>query len=372
MDIFEYVKNERRKFSRKAFSILDSIVLSKLAYLKFENVIPEEGIILKDTFKAEYYDDMLENLPHKEEFTKLYTFAVLSPRFRDIRLKYYSADNDPEAIKQFAAITFILGDKIYIAFRGTDTSVVGWKENFHMTFEYPIESQKQAVKYLTDVFNKENKKMLVGGHSKGGNLAVFAAINAKSEIQKDILKVYSFDGPGFPNEVYSSVEYKAIRNKITKIVPKESLIGLLFEKDKFLICKSNEKGALQHEPMFWRVNEGDLVYLKSLAKSSVNFNNIMMKWMETATIEERELFVDTLFSLIKEENVPNLYSKLVLIQNTPGFIRGYNKLDSDRKEFMSGTFKNLINIIVGKEEKEKEKDKDIKENKNKDNKDSKI
>ena len=361
MDIFEYLKNERRSFSQKAFSIVDSIILTKLSYLKFDNIIPKDGIILKDTFKAEYYDNILDVLGHKEEFTKLYTLVVLSPRFRDIRLKYYIVDNDPKAIKQFSAITFLIGDKVYIAYRGTDTTVLGWKENFHMTYEYPIESQKQAVQYLTNVYKKEKKKMLVGGHSKGGNLAIYATINAKANIQKNIIKAYSFDGPGFPEEVYLSREYKAIRNKIIKVVPQESLIGLMFEKDKYLICKSNEKGSLQHEPFYWRVKDGDLVYLKTLAKSSVSFNSVLMKWLESATVEERELFVDTLFSMIKAEHVPNLYSKLVVIQNTPKFIRGYNKLDPDRKEFMSGIFKNLINTIVGKEE-EKETNK-RKENK---------
>lgn len=355
MDIFDYLKNEKRTFSQKAFSVVDSIVLSKLVYLKFDNVLPKDGMKLKDTFKAEYYEGILDVMTHKEDFTQLYTLAVLSPRFRDIVLKYYVADSDAKAIKQFAAITFILGDKIYVAFRGTDTSVLGWKENFHMTFTYPIESQRQATKYLQNVYSKEKKKMLVGGHSKGGNLAVYSAITAEPETKKDILRIYSLDGPGFPDEVFESKEYKEIRNKIVKILPQESFIGIMFEKDKYLVCKSNQKGLLQHEPFHWQIKDGELQYLKTISKASINFSRVMYKWLESATIEERELFIDTLFSMVQQDKMPNLYSKLAIIQETPKLIKRYNKLEPDRKEFISTIFKNLFNIVVGKDEKEAKK-----------------
>ncbi len=376
MDILEYVKNERRTFSQKAFSILDSMVLSTLTYIKFDNIIPEEGILLKDTFKAENFDTMLKLLPRREEYEKLYILMVLSPRYRDIRLKHYLVDNDHKKIKQFSAITFILGDKIYVAYRGTDNTILGWNENFHMTYEYPVESQKQAVKYLAKVYSMEKKKILLGGHSKGGNLALYAAINSDITIQKNIIKAYSFDGPGFPEEVYKSKEYKAIRDKIVKVVPQESIIGLLFEKDTVLVCKSAEKGVLQHDLFFWKVKDNDLIYLKALSKSSLNFNKAIMKWLESATIEERELFVSTLFSLLKNEKIVNFHDDLSLIHKTPDLIKAYNKLDSERKEFMIGIFKKLIPIIIeikdeGKSKRIKKvgnKEKEVKEEANKENK----
>lgn len=360
MDIFEYVKNERRSFTQKAFSILDSMVLSALSYLQFDKIVPKEGILLKDTFKAENFDNMLKFLPRKGDYEKLYTLIVLSPRFRDIRLKYYVEENDSKTVKQFSAITFILGDKIYVAYRGTDNTILGWNEDFNMTYEYPIESQKQAAKYLTKIYSKEKKKMLVGGHSKGGNLAFYAAMNVKTDIQENIIKVYSFDGPGFPAEVYKSREYEAIRSKIIKVVPEESIIGVLFEKDKLLVCKSDERGPLQHDMFFWKVKDSDLIYLKKLSKFSVNFNKVMMKWLDSATIEERELFVSTMFSLIKEEKIINFHNELILVQKTPDLIKRYNKLDPERKEFMSGIFKNLITIIVGMKEEDNAKEKEIK------------
>ncbi len=356
MDIFDYIKKERRTFARKKFNILDSIVLSKMSYLKFEGMIPKEGILLKDLFKAEYFDDIFKNIPHNEEFTKLFTLAVLSPRYRDIKLKYYVDDKDIEAVKQFAAVSFIFDDKVYVSYRGTDSSIIAWHENFQMTFTYPIEAQKQAEKYLEKVYKKERKKLIVGGHSKGGNLAIYAAFNASDNIKKKIINIYSLDGPGFPDGVYVSDKYKSIRKKIIKVIPKESIIGIMFEQDEVLVCKSIEKGILQHEPMFWEIKDDDLVYLKHVSKSSVNFNNIMVKWIETATIEERELFVNTLFSLIESGEVPNLYSKLTLIQKTPKFIKSYSKLEPDRKEFISNTFRNLFKVILGRED-----DKEVKE-----------
>ena len=352
MDIFEYLKNERRTFSEKGFSVLDGIVLSKLVYLKFDGIIPKEGIVLKDTFKAEYYFDILDVFGHKEKFEKLYTLMVLSPRFRDIKLKYFVNDSDEKAVKQFAAITYILGDKIFIAFRGTDISIIGWKENFQMTYTYPIESQKEAKKYVEEVFKKEKKKMLIGGHSKGGNLSIYSAINVDKKIQKEILKIYSLDGPGFPDEVFESKEYKNIQKKIIKVIPRDSLIGIMFEKDKYLVCKSLEKGALQHEPFFWQVKDGDLVYFKTVSRASTNFNNVMKKWFDSATPEEREAFVEIMFSIVKNDHVPNLYSKFAILQETPKFIQGYNRLEPEKKELVSSIFKNLANIIVGRDDKD--------------------
>ena len=349
MDIFTYLKEERRTFSQKGFSILDTIVFSKLVYLKFDDIIPEEGIKIKDIFKAEYYDKLLDLHVFKEEYTKLLTLVVLSPRFRDIEMKYFVKDSNLKEVKQFSAITFCVKDKIVIAYRGTDSTVLGWKENFNMTYTYPIPSQEEALKYINEIYNKEKKKMIVLGHSKGGNLAVYSVINADKEIQKNIVKVYSLDGPGFPDEIFETKMYKNIKDKIVKIVPQESVVGVFLEKDKYLVCKSNEKGLMQHEPFFWKVKDKDLVYLKNISQASITYSKVIRTWIESATIEERELFVDTLFSFAETDKTPNLYSKFKMLQETPKFIHRYNKLEPDRKELMSKVFKNLVHIIIGRE-----------------------
>lgn len=360
MDIFEYLKNEIRTFSEKPFSVLDSIVLSKLAYLKFDEIVPKEGIILADTFKAEYYYKILNILAHEEEFKNLYILAVLNPRFRDIKIKYPIVDSDPKNTKQFAAVTFILGDKMFIAYRGTDTSTLSWKENFQMTYEYPVESQKEAVKYLKNVYLKEKRKMLIGGHSKGGNLSIYASINIDPEIQKEIVKIYSLDGSGFPDEVFESKEYKNVSKKILKIVPYNTLLGITFQKDNYLVCKSNVKGIWEHEPMFWQVKDNDLVYLKSVSKQAGNFANVITKWFEISTIEERKLLADTLFSLYTKEQIPNMESKTELIQVTTKFIQNYANLGSDKKELILNVAKSFANIVIGRNEKENNKKINIK------------
>lgn len=352
MDIFEYLKNETRTFSKKAFSILDAIVLSKLSYLKFDQIVPKEGITLAETFKAEYYYKILDLLSHEEEFKNLYTLCVLNPRFRDIKIKYPVVDSDPKNTKLFAAVTFILGDKMFIAYRGTDTSTLSWKENFQMTYAYPVESQKEAVKYLKNVYLKEKRKMLIGGHSKGGNLSIYASTNIESEIQKEIVRIYSLDGSGFPDEVFESQEYKNISKKIIKIVPKNTLLGITFEKDKYLVCKSNVKGIWEHEPMYWQVKNDNLVYLKSVSKQSINFAKVITKWFEISTVEERKLLADTLFSLYTKDQVPNMNSKTELIQQATKFIQNYANLESDKKELILNVAKSFANIVIGRDEKE--------------------
>lgn len=349
MDIFDYLKEERRTFAKKKFSVLDSIVLSKLAYLNYDKIIPKEGIKLKDIFKLEYFDDLLNVLVLKEKYEQLLISAVLNPRYRDITLKHFVSDSSLKEVKQFSAITYIIDDKAVVAYRGTDSTIVGWKENFNMTYEYPIPSQAEALKYLEDVYSKEKKKIIIVGHSKGGNLGTYAGINASDKTKKDILKIYSLDGPGFPEEVFTSKEYLKSKNKIVKILPKESIVGIYLEDGEYLVVKSNVNGIMQHEPMFWDIKDSDLVYYKHLAPSSISFGKIMRKWINSATKEERELFVDTLFTLVDANDKVNLFSKLKIIQKTPQYIHRYNALEPERKEFMAKVFKNLFNIIIDSE-----------------------
>ena len=201
--------------------------------------------------------------------------------------------------------------------------------------------------------------MLIGGHSKGGNLSIYASINIDPKY-KEIVKIYSLDGSGFPDEVFESKEYKNVSKKILKIVPYNTLLGITFQKDNYLVCKSNVKGIWEHEPMFWQVKDNDLVYLKSVSKQAGNFANVITKWFEISTIEERKLLADTLFSLDPKDQIPNMESKTELIQVTTKFIQNYANLGSDKKELILNVAKSFANIVIGRNEKENNKKINIK------------
>ena len=152
-----------------------------------------------------------------------------SPRWRNLRVGAYVDEFDAETTKQFSACVFELGNgTLYVAFRGTDSSIVGWKEDFMMAFRRPVASQEAAACYLTELADHWAGPIMVGGHSKGGNLAIYAAMNADAKVQNRIRHIYSLDGPGFPSEIVTSPAYRRIQPKVTKIMPTIDELGTIF------------------------------------------------------------------------------------------------------------------------------------------------
>ncbi len=309
-NIIDYVKwRGDLTFERDSFNEVDNLIFSMLAYLKLDEIVSSEigknAVTLVDV--ARRYKSLF-NYVKPEEYTQFFRqipellqLAAESVRFRDVKFSGYINRIDHELSKQFSAITFSLNEgQHFIAFRGTDDTLAGWKEDLQMTFLNEVPAQRDAVSYFNEVSSKLIGYFYLGGHSKGGNLAVYAATKSDEAIQDRIISIYNNDGPGFQSEVIESAGYQNIKNKIKTMVPKSSVIGLLLEhNEEFKIVASKSASLLQHNAFMWDVLGTSFVFEKGLSKSSIAINEATQAWLRQLTMEERKEFVDALFEIIQ-------------------------------------------------------------------------
>ncbi|GMO28758.1 MAG: DUF2974 domain-containing protein [Termitinemataceae bacterium] len=341
-------------FAKQRFNPLDNIVFSMLSYLQFDNIVKpdfdkknhvtlEEAIqeMEKRFYNDPYYFDYPVGLT---EYQHDFVYALSgAARYKNTRLSAYINLYDKEREAQFSAITFFPeGSPAYIAFRGTDSTLIGWKEDFNMALENVIPAQMEAKKYLQNAACFIHKNFYTGGHSKGGNLAVYAASECGHKIQKRIITVYNNDGPGFAAGFLQKEGYRMIQDRIEAYLPESSLFGLLFEHDyKLNIVKSNAGGIAQHAPYTWLVKPDNFVYAECLNPKAVNFNKTIMSWIYGMEIPEREHFIETLYSAVTQANINSVPEFIEnWLKNTAQIFSSIIKLDADSK-------KNLVQSIVG-------------------------
>ena len=199
-NMLDYARRELETFSRRGLCAVDSLILSWMAYLRIPADADEvvagirgwDGVRLADLHRAEYFGDYFAGMWSEEDGLRLLAAAAASPRLRDVRVVGHVESTDVRAEKQFAAVTFRLTDDLsYVAFRGTDSTLVGWKEDFNLSFRCPVPSQVAAARYLADVAGRLDGEFVVGGHSKGGNLAVYAAASVPADVGERITRVFS-------------------------------------------------------------------------------------------------------------------------------------------------------------------------------------
>ena len=287
-DIFDYLKwRGDLSFSIIPFNEIDNLICSRISYFPLE-------LILKKNEKITLGNLYMTLLNHKKALKKeedLELLRLLSISKRDTNLKEE---------KQFAAVTIELPeDYLYISFRGTDNTFIGWKEDFNMTFLDTIPSRESAAKYLNKLHVDIKTKLYVGGHSKGGNLAVYASMKSSINIKRKIITIFNNDGPGFLEDVIESPEYKLIENKIKTFIPQSSVVGrLLNSNNVFQVIKSDEIFLLQHDLFSWKLECDHFEYLDNVNENSDFVKEVMNEWLAQMTIEERENFADILYKIL--------------------------------------------------------------------------
>lgn len=287
---------------------------------------------------------MLKGTTLPDSFEKFVYELAASPRFRNVKIKHFVNINDKDIEKQFAAITFILNDDYsYIAFRGTDDSFNGWKEDFNMAFKCPVPSQEEALQYVEAVYNKLTPKIYLGGHSKGGNLAVYTLIKANKSLQDKIEYVFSHDGPGFRAEVIESEEFKKIKPKIKKTLPQSSIIGMLLQtQENYKIVNSDAFFIMQHEPFSWQVKNGDFDYTENLSGGARYTNTTINKWINSMNDAKREKFVNQMFKALYATNETTFTSLAEnWRKNLPIIMGELRNLDEETKEIMYSIIREL-------------------------------
>ncbi len=344
-NIIDYAREEQRSFEELPFNEVDALILAQLAYEDIPRLVPalDDERNMYGTFRGRMHhfpmdrhnlrqsakallrapfsaitlkqmdevlhggaDSACQHQVHAVNFTDpaiMHSFVrtvAANPRFSGLRVGAFAERFNTDEQTQTAALTFLLPDgTLVLSFRGTDDSLVGWKEDFNMAFQYPVPAQRMAADYICAVAKLWPGDMILTGHSKGGNSAVYAAMNAPAKIRKRIAAVYSLDGPGFPEHVVTSEPYLSTVSKVHKIVPDSSIIGMVLETpEPCVVVKADCEGLMQHFAFAWQVDGDAFVRVDDIAPSSHEFNSSFNRWMTSLSREEREHAVDALFQVI--------------------------------------------------------------------------
>ena len=232
---------------------------------------------------------------------RLASAVAASPRFRDVRIFGYVMQLDDVTQMQFSAMSFgISPHETYVAFRGTDNTIVGWKENLNMAFQVQVPSQAHALGYFERVASRVPGTLWTGGHSKGGNLAIYVGMTCKPEVRERLACCFSHDGPGFTTTMLADLDASATTVPVDKTVPKSSIFGMLFdsgEQDAYVV-RSTSSGFAQHDPLSWEVDDCDFVIEERLGRTASYVDTSLNAWIARATLAERQRFVEAVFSIM--------------------------------------------------------------------------
>ena len=339
-------------FGRDPFNLVDNLIFSWLAYVDFTDCVPLLGdagtVTLGQACETFFRLHDEEQLSADKSFVSSAPYVLREcakqPRFRHIRLGSWQKVYDEERQTQFAAVTFLLPDGTwYAAFQGTDDTIIGWKENFNMSFLTPVPAQKKAAEYLDSLVIPKTVRLRVGGHSKGGNLACYGALHAQERVRDRIVHIYDNDGPGFENQAESAKAAEKIAGRIIKIVPQYSIIGFLMENTgSCRIVKSSGVRIMQHDATTWQVMGTDFQYADDLDENAKIWNAAINKWCYSYDRSERQKFVDAVFELVTASGASTLTDiNTAFFKSAGASFRKLADLSPDKKRSVLTTFASL-------------------------------
>lgn len=313
-NIIDYIKKYGDcEYSELPFNDVDSLILSQFSYLKFDGLVPQVGqnlppITIANLSKMPDVDNLFSDERYAKVNRSFFEALATHRRFSFIRLNYYINLVDEKWEMQFSAITCLLpNDHVHVVFRGTDESIIGWKEDLNMAFMSSIPAQEKALDYLNYVSALIEGDFTVGGHSKGGNLAVYAAMMCSSDIRERITEIHSHDGPGFSRKVIRGDEFERIRQKVRKFVPHSSIVGMLLQtQEDYEIVACRNFGLLQHDPFNWIVEGCDFVKRDDLTEHIMLGNDSINAWAQSMSDEELMAFADQLYDVFERAQITDL------------------------------------------------------------------
>ncbi len=318
---------------------VDTLLLSTLSYVRLDGVLSPDP-------KAEPVRlcDLAEQLAARGEGGKneaLLFAAAKSARFGALRLFAAQSELSEADGIQFAAFSLLLpGQQMYVCFRGTDDTLIGWREDLRMSYECPVPAQLRAAQYLREVAAAYPlRRIFVGGHSKGGNLAMYAAVSVGPDVRERIRRVFNHDGPGFCDDTLATATYRELRERIDTYVPASSIVGVLLEHDTdYRIVKSDAKGLAQHDPFSWQVLGADFEYAGERTAFGVRTEAIVDRFINSFSPERKRLFTEALFTVLEATEQQTLSgivaNKGKSIKNA---LRGFANLDEPVRDMLIET-----------------------------------
>ncbi|MFP1676681.1 Mbeg1-like protein [Gardnerella sp. Marseille-Q9691] len=361
-NVIDLLRNDFSTFAQRKFNAVDSLILCELSYINMPTSVPKycdnpkniSTVSINELLRIEDYSSMFSSgSPKVDKFRRKLLLAVASsPRYRGIRvgeyLERFDESNIDESLEQqFAGVTFDLSNcegidnphTLVVAYRGTDNTLVGWKEDFNMAFRCPVPAQESAAEYLTSVaqryskrysnknfFNKlfanklfarfsksfvdsqNNPNIIVVGHSKGGNMAAYAAMRLDATSQKLgnlVSKIYSMDGPGFACDVVDTSVFANVSSRIEKVVPQSAFIGLIMDTGvPYKVTVADSIGLMQHFGMYWQIKDGDFDYCDCVTPRALAVSKAANEWMMNLPFEERKRRIDSVYSIFSSLGYP--------------------------------------------------------------------
>jgi hypothetical protein len=343
-------------FLASPFNPVDNVVFCQQSYIPFNNIVP--GPDEKDMITISQAANLFEKKEKQKRATSDLTSIIMfkedplllkamgsSSRFGNCKLFGYVNHIDTSHEVQFSAISVLFENgSCFVTFRGTDFSFTGWKEDFNMSFKEVIPAQIEAVEYLQKIASMVKGPLLLGGHSKGGNLAVYAASFCGKKIQKRITAIYANDAPGFHDNVIKSEGFAEIKNRIHSFIPQTSVVGMLLEHGcDYTVIKSSQNGLAQHLLYSWEVMRNNLIKLDTVDTSSRFVNRTVKDWISNLDNEQREQFCNILFSIIhasQASSLPDLENDW--FNALRRMLRFLNHIDDPKKLLIKKTLKELI------------------------------
>ena len=354
------------------FNEVDNLILSELSYVDFTGIVPDvahgSGIALRDAaecFFSRFPDgepiDMGVLIP--DAIPDMLRKMAGSIRFGSMKLSCFTSHLDVVKGEQFAALTIETGDHaVYCAFRGTDDTLAGWREDLELACMPEVPAQKLAVAYTAAVAKRfPRKKLRLGGHSKGGNLAVYASVFSPPHLQKRMIAVWSNDGPGFHEDLLDSPEYQRVADRILSIVPKSSVVGMLLEHgEDYAVVVSDQLGFLQHDGFSWQVLGDRFISLRQVTRQALLSDQTLRQWIRGLSAAQRESFVSAMSDVLTASGAVTLTDlREDGLKSGIAMIKAMKTLDQETRdgllEFFSMLFKSNLKMMLEGIQEESEK-----------------
>lgn len=369
-DIFDYINwRGDLSFEQDSVNCVDGLIFSQMAYFPFDGLWGDEengNITLAEAQKRLWQRIESGENPHFqfEKNKALFQAMAESRRYGGLKLRDFVNRIEPEKEKQFAAVTVLLPGGGFIAYRGTDNTLVGWNEDFNMSFTTPVPSQIDALEYFAHevevldaasagdggddavggIDNCSSRKFWLGGHSKGGNLAMYAGLFCEDQLRSRIEAVYSNDGPGFDGAVVKKEMFDLLEGRLHSFVPQSSVIGMLMEHEEdYVVVQSRQVGIMQHDPFSWDIMGADFVRLDSVSESSKFIDKTIKEWLSKVEPAQREAFVDAIFKILGSTNATSFHEIKQNAMKNPGMLlKAVGSLDYETRKMVLNTISLLL------------------------------
>ena len=371
LNLFDYLDTNLETFDEAPLTPVDSAALSQFCMVRGEGIVPAahshaNGFVdrlhalvtrparFADLHRAENYDGLFCGLAPDDVRRELAALAA-SPRFRDLELRDYASVFDEASNTQFAAITFVwrsptaTGNNFaYVGFRGTDDTFTGWRENFEMAVNPPVPAQRLAAEYLASVARHLPRRLYVGGHSKGGNLATYAALRAPEGVRARLAGVFDHDGPGFKQGFLADRDFEPILGVTHRMVPEESVVGMLMETPvPTRVIRSSARGLDQHNVFTWEVEGADFAEARRLSGSATFTHEVMSDWLASLDEEELPRVVDALFNAIEASGASSAGEVIFSGTNAPTLLgEAARNIDQESRDALLPALKKLAAAVA--------------------------